>query len=79
MPTLESEIKMLEVFSGSKVIAITINHEEMNDQEIESTTKAYEDKYQLPVTDVLKNDCSKLIEKLHEIFPDLIRVNPLLC
>ncbi len=79
MPTLESEIKMLETFSGSKVIAITINHENMNDQEVESTTKIYEEKYQLPVTDVLKNDCSKLIEKLYEIFPDLIRVNPLLC
>ncbi|WP_103866128.1 DUF1611 domain-containing protein [Aquimarina sp. I32.4] len=79
MPTLESEIKMLEIFSGSKVIAITINHEGMNDLEVENTTRAYEEKYQLPVTDVLKNDCSKLIEKLHEIFPDLIRVNPLLC
>ncbi|WP_299431489.1 DUF1611 domain-containing protein [uncultured Aquimarina sp.] len=79
MPTLESEIKMLEVFSGSKVIAITINHEEMNDQEVESTIKTYEEKYQLPVTDVLKNDCSKLIEKLYEVFPDLIRVKSLLC
>lgn len=79
MPTLESEIKMLEVFSGAKVIAITINHEGMNDNEIESTTKAYEEKYQLPVTDVLKNDCDKLIKKLCEIFPDLIRINPLLC
>lgn len=79
MPTLESEIKMLETFSGSKVIAITINHEEMNDQEVENITKTYEEKYQLPVTDVLKNDCSKLIEKLYKVFPDLIRVNPLLC
>ncbi|WP_299606242.1 DUF1611 domain-containing protein [uncultured Aquimarina sp.] len=79
MPTIESEIKMLETFSGSKVIAITINHEDMNDQEVENITKAYEEKYQLPVTDVLKNDCSKLVEKLQEIFPDLISVNPLLC
>ncbi len=79
MPTLESEIKMLEIFSGSKVIAITINHEGMNDLEVERTIKTYEEKYQLPVTDVLKNDCSKLIEKLQEIFPDLIRINPLLC
>ncbi|WP_298317595.1 DUF1611 domain-containing protein [uncultured Aquimarina sp.] len=79
MPTLESEIKMLEVFSGSKVIAITINHEEMNDQEVENTIKIYEENYQLPVTDVLKNDCRKLIDKLYEVFPNLIRTNPLLC
>ncbi|WP_438712532.1 DUF1611 domain-containing protein [Aquimarina muelleri] len=78
MPTLESEIEMLEVFSGAKVIAITINHEGMNDQEVENVTTMYEEKYQLPVTDVLKNDCNKLIEKLYEVFPDLRSVKPIL-
>ncbi len=36
----------------------------MIDEEVENITKAYEVKYQLPVTDVLKNDCGKLVEKL---------------
>lgn len=78
MPTLESEIKMLEVFSGAKVIAITINHEGMNNQEVESITMMYEEKYQLPATDVLKNGCDKLIEKIYEVFPDLRSVKPVL-
>lgn len=78
MPTLKSEIKMLEVFSGAKVIGITINHEGMEDKEIETVTAEYEEKYHLPTTDVLKNGCSKLIEKLYEVFPDLINIKPLL-
>jgi uncharacterized NAD-dependent epimerase/dehydratase family protein len=78
MPTLESEIEMLEVFSGSKVVGIAINHEGMDDNEVETITAEYEEKYQLPTTDVLKNDCSKLIEKLYEVFPDLINIEPLL-
>lgn len=79
MPSLESEIEMLEVFSGADVIGITINHEEMDDGEIESTIAEYEEKFGLPTTDVLKKDCSKLIEKLYEVFPDLINIKPLLC
>ena len=79
MPTLESEIEVLEVFSGSKVIAITINHKGMDDKEVESTINAYEEKYGLPTTDVLKYNCSKLIDTLYEVFPDLINIQPLLC
>ena len=78
MPTLESEIEMIEVFSGSKVIGITINHEGMDDKEVETVTAEYEEKYGLPTTDVLKNGCSKLVEKLYEVFPDLIKIEPLL-
>lgn len=78
MPTLASEIEMLEVFSGAKVIGITINHEGMDDEEIEAVTVAYETTYGLPTTDVLKNGCSKLVEKLYEVFPDLINIKPLL-
>ncbi len=79
MPTLENEIEMLEIFSGAKVIGITINHEGMTDSEVEKVSLEYEIKYGLPTTDVLKNDCSKLIKKLYEVFPDLISIEPLLC
>jgi uncharacterized NAD-dependent epimerase/dehydratase family protein len=73
MPTLESEIEMIEVFSGSKVIAITINHEDMTDDEVENTIAEYEDKYKLPTTDVLKYGCDKLVKKLFEVFPELLK------
>ena len=71
MPSLESEIELIEVFSKSKVIAITINHEDMTDEELEATIMEYEYKYELPTTDILKHGCDKLIKKLYEVFPEL--------
>ncbi|MBU1099117.1 MAG: DUF1611 domain-containing protein [Bacteroidetes bacterium] len=79
MPTLESEIELLEIFSKSKVIAITLNHEDMTDDEVESTIVEYEYKYDLPTTDVLKNGCNKLVVELFKIFPELQKQATLLC
>lgn len=71
MPTLESEINLLEAFSKSKVIAITINHEDMTDIDVDKKILEYEFKYKLPSTDVLKYGSSKIVNKLFEIFPQL--------
>ncbi|NOZ96094.1 MAG: DUF1611 domain-containing protein [Acidobacteria bacterium] len=71
MPTLESEIEMIEVFSGSKVIAITINHEDMIDGEIIRAISDYEEMFRLPTTDVLKYGCDKLVTSIFEAFPEL--------
>jgi len=73
MPTLESEIELIETFSKSNVIAITLNHEDMTDDEVENTIVEYEYKYELPTTDVLKYGCAKLVEKLFEVFPELLK------
>ncbi len=79
MPTLESEIELLEAFSKSKVIAITINHEDMTDNEIKNTISEYEFKYETPATDVLKFGCDKLIQQLYDTFPELLEKKPLFC
>ena len=71
MPTLESEINLLETFSKSKVIAITINHEDMTDIDVDKKILEYEFKYNLPSTDVLKYGCGKIVIKLLELFPEL--------
>ena len=71
MPTLESEIEMIEIFSRSKVIAITINHEDMTDEEIEEAITEYEKMFQLPTMDVLKYGCEKLVKRIFEAFPEL--------
>jgi len=73
MPTLESEIELIEVTSGAKVIAITLNHEDMTDQEIDDTVIEYERRFGLPTTDVLKHGCDKLVKSLCEEFPELLR------
>lgn len=79
MPTLSSEINLIEAFSESKVMAITINHEDMTDEEVDQTVLEYQNKYLLQTTDVLKHGCSKLINKLYEMFPELAKKNEAAC
>jgi uncharacterized NAD-dependent epimerase/dehydratase family protein len=74
MPSLESEIELIEVSSKSKVIAITINHEDMTDEEIKETITEYEKRFQLPTTDVLKYGCEKLVKRIFEAFPELQKI-----
>ncbi|MDW3195810.1 MAG: DUF1611 domain-containing protein [Cytophagales bacterium] len=71
LTSLQSEIDLLEAFCGPRVMAITLNHENMSDAELELTIVEYEATYQLPVTDVLKKGCDKLVDKLAVFFPDL--------
>jgi uncharacterized NAD-dependent epimerase/dehydratase family protein len=71
MPTLESEIELLEAFSKSPVIAITLNHEDMTDEDVHNTIVEYEYKYELPTTDVLKYGADKLVQTLFDVFPEL--------
>lgn len=79
MPTLESEIELLEVFSKSPVIAITLNHEDMTDEDVNNTIIEYEYKYELPTTDVLKHGSGKLVKTLFEVFPELQKRVSVLC
>ena len=72
MPTLESEINLIETISKTKVIAITLNHEDMAFDEIENTIINYEAQFDLPTTDVLSYGCEKLLSKLFEVFPELL-------
>ncbi len=79
MPTLESEIELIEVFSKTKVIAITVNHEDMTDVQVIDTINEYEDRYELPTTDVLKFGCEKLVETVFRVFPGLRKEKAILC
>lgn len=71
MPTVESEIQLIEAISQSQVIAIALNHENLADEEILTIIKDYEDRFRLPTTDVLNYGCQKLIQILVEQFPKL--------
>ena len=71
MPSVQSEIDLIEHFSQTKVIAITLNHEGMTNQELEHTILEYEREFHLPVTDVLKTGYNKIIDPIIEFFPSL--------
>jgi uncharacterized NAD-dependent epimerase/dehydratase family protein len=71
MPTVKSEIELIEKFADTKVIAVTINHENMTDLEVDNVVVEYEEQLKLPTTDVLLHGCDKLIESIVETFPQL--------
>ena len=77
MPSIESEIQMIEAISQSQVMAITLNHEDLTDEEVNDTIIEYEDRFLLPTTDVLKYGSQKLIQMLCNRFPGLDqKINP---
>ncbi len=71
MPTLESEIKLIEAFSQAKIIAITLSHENLTDKNILKIIEEYEAYFDLPTTDVLNNGCQKIVQSLCHYFPKL--------
>jgi uncharacterized NAD-dependent epimerase/dehydratase family protein len=71
MPTIESEIQLIEAISQSQVIAIALSHESLTDEEIPQIIADYEDRLQLPTTDVLNYGCQKLVQSLCNYFPKL--------
>ncbi len=72
MPTVESEIKLIESMSSTKVIAIALSHEGLTEEETGKYLQNFEKQLQLPTTDVLTNGSQKLVEALTDRFPQLI-------
>lgn len=65
MPTVEEEIRWLELFSrGSKVFALGINHENMTREEVERTVAEWEAKHGVPTADPLWHGCGKFVEAI---------------
>lgn len=73
MPTIESEIRLIEALSPTKVVAIALSHEGMAPGEIAGTIAEYEARLHLPTTDVLDYGCDRIVEALIERFPTLKR------
>ncbi len=71
MPTLESEIKLIESFSENKVIGISLNHEDMTKNQMDLAIQSYNYKFKLPTTDVLFHDCECFVDKIISYFPHL--------
>ena len=71
MPSAESEIKLIETIAKTKVVAITLSHEDMDEHGILKVIEDYEKRLQLPTTDVLNYGCQKLVQALSKNFPKL--------
>jgi len=73
MPTAASEINLIQTFVDTKVIGLTINHENMTDAEVGAAILLYELELGIPVTDALTRSPERLAEMVLLAFPELDR------
>ncbi|MGO4680574.1 DUF1611 domain-containing protein [Microbacterium sp. 2MCAF23] len=71
MPTLASEVALIEAFADTKVIGVTVNHEGMTDAEIGIAIESIELELGLPATDPLTRPLDALVEIVLHAFPEL--------
>src|SRR6476661_52814 len=71
MPTVVSEINLIETFAPTQVIGITINHEGMTDAEVSVAIAGYEAVLGIPATDALARPTDALLEMVFGSFPAL--------
>lgn len=73
MPTPASEINLIETFADTKVIGLTINHENMTDSQVSAVIALYEAELGIPATDALTRPTDRLVDMVSAAFPDLER------
>ena len=71
MPMPASEINLIETFSDTKVIGLTINHENMTDAEVSAAITLFERELGIPTTDALTRPPERLVEMVFAAFPEL--------
>lgn len=71
LPTPASEINLIETFAATKVIGLTLNHENMTDAEVSSAITLYELELGIPVTDALSRPLERLVEMVLSVFPQI--------
>ncbi|MDB4324724.1 DUF1611 domain-containing protein [bacterium] len=71
MPTPASEINLIQTFSDTKVIGLTINHENMTEAEVNASAIQYERELGIPVADALTCSAELLVEMILSAFPVL--------
>ena len=72
MPTPKSEIHLIQTFADTRVIGLTINHENMDDAAVSAAIVQYERELGIPATDVLTRSTDRLLEIVLSAFPSLM-------
>ena len=73
LPTPQSEIDLIETFADTRVIGLTLNHENMTDAEVSAAIALYETSLSIPTTDPLTRSPGRLVEMVRLAFPLLER------
>ena len=75
MPTVASEVALIEAFADTSVIGITVNHENLSEAELSASIDEIELELGLPATDPLTRPLSELVDMVLRAFP---HVSPVL-
>jgi len=76
MPLPTVEINLIETFSKTKVIGLTLNHENMTDGQISAAIRRYESALGIPTTDALGRPSERLVNMVLRAFPKLAKTLP---
>ncbi len=71
MPTPATEINLIQTFADTRVIGLTINHENMSDSQVSAAIRHYELELGIFVTDALTRSPLRLLEMVFAAFPQL--------
>jgi uncharacterized NAD-dependent epimerase/dehydratase family protein len=73
MPLPITEINLIQTFADTKVIGLTINHENMSDVEVNKAINEYKLELGIPVTDALTRPKKHLAEMVLTAFPQITK------
>ncbi|WP_205814201.1 DUF1611 domain-containing protein [Microbacterium sp. K24] len=76
MPTVESEVALIEGFADTRVIGVTVNHENLSADQLGTAIDEIELSLGLPATDPLTRPLSELVEMVLQAFPALSPLQP---
>ncbi|WP_119968309.1 DUF1611 domain-containing protein [Shewanella japonica] len=69
MPSLASEIHLIETFANTSVIGLTLNHEQMSTDEVLTAISGYSTQFGIPVTDPLSQPIEHLLQIVLSKYP----------
>jgi uncharacterized NAD-dependent epimerase/dehydratase family protein len=71
MPTPAAEINLIQTFADTKVIGLTLNHENMSEADVDAAIELYEQELGIPVADALTCSPERLLQMVRSAFPVL--------
>lgn len=71
MPSVASEVALIESFADTRVIGVTVNHEDLTAPQLAAAIDEIEGELGIPATDPLTRPASELVEMVLQAFPAL--------
>ena len=76
MPSAASEIRLIEAFAPTRVIGLTLNHEGLDDAQLDAAILSHQAELGLPVTDAVSGSPQALVAMVLRAFPQLHTPQP---